>query len=108
MRLIPFTGLPAESLTLELGDRRLVFEALYSELSGVWSLSISEGGSALVAGLAVVIGVDLLAPYNLGIGRLYAVAIESPEVDAGEGELGIRVLLVHLTEGEASAFPVSA
>jgi hypothetical protein len=104
---LPFTGAPKESMDVTLDGRKLRIRARYSNLINVWSISIYDIGGdatvALVEGVAVVIGADLIEPYALKLGGLFAEPTESTLVDAGRGELGVRVKLVYYTTEEMAA-----
>ncbi len=104
---IPFSGFPREAMTVPLVGRRIRFRARYSNLMQVWTIDLSEViGDAtvrLVSGLVVVIGADLLKPYGLELGGLFAVASDQPKQDAKRGELGVRVKLIHYTPDELAA-----
>lgn len=106
-RVVPFTGQPKESLIITLGGRKLRMRATYRDLDGVWSLDVLDASEAtevpLIQGVSIVMGVDILEPYGLGIGGLFAVPNERPRDEAGRGELGGRVRLVHYNVDELAA-----
>lgn len=103
-REIPFTGAPKESMTIVLSGRKLSLRARYANITNVWTLDIFDVSGLepveLVRGIAIVMGIDLLRPYPIQIGSIFAEASSDPRVDAGRGELGSRVKLVHYTEAE--------
>lgn len=104
---ITLTGTPKESVLFDFDGRLLKIRVAFSNVTGIWSLSLSdpstEPATALVDGVAVTVGVDILSPYILGIGSLVAVALVRPGEDAGLGELGGRVRLIYGTEAEVEA-----
>lgn len=106
-RLIPFTGQPQEFLNIALGGRKLRMRALYANLTDDWKLDVFDATGptpvALVAGVAIVMGADIIKPYRLGIGGIYAEPMADPRDDAGRGELGNRIRLVHYTQDELDA-----
>ena len=101
MREIPFTGSPRERIVFDMEGRAIEVLAQYSDVSGAWSVSLTDVESGpLVSGVRVVLGLDLLAPYALRVGGLVAFATSDPRRDPGKGELGSRVRLVHVAESE--------
>lgn len=109
--IIPFTGIPQESMSMALSGRRLRLRARYANVTNTWTLDILDNsGSAavpLVMGVPIRMGVDLIKPYRLEIGSLYAEANARPRDDAAIGELGNRINLVHYTEAERDAIEVA-
>jgi hypothetical protein len=91
------------SITIE--GRSLRLRARYGQLLNTWTLDILDNSTAevlpLVMGVPIVMGADLVKPYRLEIGSLYAEANARPRDDAGRGELGNRINLVHYAPGEA-------
>lgn len=57
-----------------LNRRRVTFRLRYNPTSDRWSFDLSLDDQPVLHGRRITTGVDLLAPYNLGIGRLYALA----------------------------------
>jgi hypothetical protein len=53
-----------------------------------------------VRGLPLVLGADLLAPLNLGIGSLLMVDLSNAGKDATDDDFGERVGLIWLAPGE--------
>lgn len=102
---IPFTGGPQEAMNITIEGRSLRLRARYANLVSVWTLDVldNSGSTAvpLVVGVPILMGVDLIKPYRLGIGSLYAEPSSRPRDDAGRGELGNRINLVHYAPGEA-------
>jgi hypothetical protein len=113
MQTIPFTSDPWASFTTFLGGVEYRFAQYFNERNARWSfdLSLERTGEMLAAGIPILIGCDLLAPYALGIGTLLAVdlsaaaAVEAAgilpqSVDAGPEDLGARVIVVFIAPGE--------
>ena len=114
MQTIPFSSDSNATFTTALNGVEYQFDTLYSDRSGLWTfdLSLAKTGETLVSGVPILIGCDLLAPFGLGIGAMYAVdmtassareeAGHKPQsVDAGPEDLGVRVLVLYLAPGEA-------
>ncbi|MEZ4330432.1 MAG: hypothetical protein R3F35_01665 [Myxococcota bacterium] len=104
---IPFTGAPKESVDVKIGGRKIEFKAHYANLMNSWTVSLFDRSTTpptpLVQGVAVVMGVDLLQPYPLGLGSLFALPSADDRRDAGAGELGVRIKLVHVSKDEVEA-----
>jgi hypothetical protein len=113
MQRIPFTSDPNATFTASIDGVDYQFDTLYNERASVWTfdLSLAKTGAPLVTGVPILLGCDLLAPYGLDIGSLYAVDLtaaaqreqaghRSQPVDAGPEDLGVRVMVVYLAPGE--------
>lgn len=62
----------------ELGGKTLELRFLYNERLDRWSMDVAnEDGLILVAGIPLVLGCDLLAPYGLNLGSFYLVDMEA-------------------------------
>jgi hypothetical protein len=114
MQTIPFTPDPNATFSTTLDGVEYQFDTLYNERSEIWTfdLSLAKTGAMLVAGIPILIGCDMLAPYGLGIGSLYAIDLTAAaqreevghrpqSVDAGPEDLGVRVVVLYLAPGEA-------
>lgn len=99
---LPLTADPAQAFTCKLGDTKYFFEARYNSRNGVWALDMYDDATrqAVILGMAVVLGVDLLEPYNLGIGRLVAMDSAGMGRDATADDLGSRVGLYWISPDE--------
>jgi hypothetical protein len=92
---IPLTADPAQNFTTQLGAVKYYLEVKYNSRSGVWTLDLYDDATrAVIAlGLPIVLGQDLLEPYNFGIGSLVAIDLNATSTDAGADDLGTRVAL---------------
>lgn len=102
---LPLSADPAQSFTCQLGGVKYFFDVRYNSRNGVWTFDLSDDATRtpILSGVAIVLGVDLLEPYNLGIGRLLAVDGEGRGRDAGADDLGSRVTLNWISPDEALA-----
>lgn len=113
MQTVRFTSDPNATFTTILNGVEYRFDTLYSDRSGLWTfdLSVAKTGARLVSGVPVLIGCDMLAPFGLGIGSLYAVDVTAASareeaghrpqsVDAGPEDFGVRVMVLYLAPGE--------
>lgn len=99
---LPLSSDPSQSFTCQLGAVKYYCEAKYNSRNGVWSLDLYDDAarSPILLGMAIVLGVDLLEPYNLGIGRLVAVDGNATDRDATADDLGTRVTLNWISPDE--------
>lgn len=104
---LPFAGFSKESRDFVIEGRSLRIRSRFSELMETWTISIFDLAGdepvPLIEGIPVLIGADLLAPYALELGGLFAEPNERPREDAKRGELGTRVRLIHYTPEELAA-----
>jgi hypothetical protein len=113
MLQLPFTSDPWRTFSTVLSGTEYGFATHYNERAGYWvfDLSVEKSGQVLVAGVPILIGCNLLAPYGLGIGSLFAIdtaasaAVEATgrlpqSTDAGPDDLGTRVVVIYLAPGE--------
>lgn len=98
---LPITNDPAQRFVSQLGEKKYQFDIQYNSRSGIWTFGMAEeNGDTLLAGRAMVLGADLLLPFNLGIGRLFMVDYMGTGKDATADDLGTRVGMVWVAEGE--------
>lgn len=92
---IPLTADPAQNFTTQLGEIKYYFEVKFNSRNGVWTLDMYDDvtRAVIALGLPIVLGQDLLEPYNLGIGSLAALDLNATSTDAGADDLGTRVAL---------------
>ena len=99
---LPLTSDPAQGFTCQLGDAKFYFETSYNSRSETWVLSLSDDatGTQIFTGVPLVIGVDLLDPYNLPYGALIAKDKTGQGLEAGADDLGSRVALYWVSPDE--------
>ncbi len=77
---------PWQRLETYLNDTAVAIELFWNETTARWSMTLEIEGVTVLTGKGLVTGVDLLAPYQFGIGSLYVVDWEglggSPGRDA--------------------------
>lgn len=86
-----------QTFTAILGEKEIEFKLdflAYTE-NPSWNLTLSKDGEILVEGLLLRCGCDLLAPYQLGIGKLVMIG-EEPTAE----NLGVLNTLVWVAENE--------
>jgi len=129
MQTIPFTSDPWQTFSCTLNGVEYGFAANYNDRPGVWSfdLSLKATEEVLVAGVPILLGCDMLAPFGLNIGSLFAVdlaaspawalagdgvtvipttqMLDADPVGAFNDDLGTRVVVVFLAPGESVPSP---
>jgi hypothetical protein len=129
MQVIPFTSDPWQTFSCTLNGTEYGFAANYNDRSGVWSfdLSLKSTETPLVTGVTILLGSDLLAPFGLGIGRMFAVDMaaspawalaadgvtqvpitqmtDADPFGAFNDDLGARVIVVYVAPGESVPSP---
>lgn len=86
-----------QNFVVNLANREITFELDYCGYvdAPFWNLNLYENGEALVEGLVLKCGCDLIAPYHLNLGRLFLVG-DDPTLD----NLGEANTLIWLEDGE--------
>src|ERR1044072_7620338 len=69
-----------------LNNRRVTLRLRWNRTSGRWSLDLSIDDLPVLCARRIVTGVDLLSPFNLGIGGIFALAAV-PGAQPGRAEL---------------------
>ena len=87
-----------------LSGRRVTMRLRYNVTTGRWSFDLSIDENPVLMGRRVVTGVNLLAPFNFGMGGLFAVDPSGQGREPGRYELprGL-VKLIHATDEEVAA-----
>lgn len=92
---LPLGSEPSYTMTVQLGRIKYDFYVKFNSRSGVWTfdLAVSKTKETLLQSIPIVLGADLLAPYNFSIGRLVAVDSSNRNADATDADLGTRLKL---------------
>jgi hypothetical protein len=103
MIIVPFTSVKA-TFSCQLGIYRFRFHTLFNDYEGVWHFDLyDETAQAVIGyGIPILIGVDLLRVFNLGIGSMFAADMSGADLDAGPEDLGDRVVVGYYTEAEVA------
>lgn len=84
---IPVIDAPFQTLTTSLAGRAVGMAFAWNETVGRWSFDLSIDGEPVVVGRRIVLGVDLLKPFGLGLGKLVAVDWAGDGSEPGRSEL---------------------
>jgi len=71
---------PSQSADVTMNGRRINILLNYNALYDYWTLNLYEEGRPLVVGRKLVLGVDLIERYNLGIGKIICYHVTSKVV----------------------------
>lgn len=86
-----------------INGRRVTIRLRYNVTSDRWSFDLSIDDQPVLHGRRVVTGVDLLAPFDLGLGVIFAAAVTAgadPDRDALPNG---TVRMFHATDAEVAA-----
>lgn len=99
MQIIPLTSDYDQSLVVQLGAAKYGIAPVWNERAKLWTCDITRDADQvlLVAGVPMLIGQDMLAPYALGIGGLVMTDLSAKNTDAGPEDLGDRVIMTWLS-----------
>ena len=99
---IPLTSAPEQLFSISLSGTLYDIRVVYNTRQAIWSISIYDRttSEALVEGVALLIGVNILNQYNLPITNLYMVDTKQLNSDATSDNLGSDVRLVMLEESD--------
>lgn len=73
---IPVIDAPRQTLETVLNGRAVGMTLDHSPTTDRWNLAIAVDGVTVLCGRRLVTGVDLLAPFDLGLGGLVVLEIE--------------------------------
>lgn len=91
----PITEAPAQEFSLVVDGRRLRFTLVYNETTKRFALDLAVSDETVLQGRRVVEGRDILAPFNLGLGSLFAAHPANP---------GVEPTLENFAAGQISLF----
>lgn len=84
---IPVMDAPSQRMGLVLNGRRVTLTLNYNKMLDRWSFDLAIDTAPVLHGRRIVLGIDLLAPFNLGLGQVIAVDYEGKGADPGYSEL---------------------
>ena len=97
LRELPIIQAPFQRFETSLMGQAVSFTLAFNAFTGRWSFGLEIAGVAVLSGRRLVPGVDLLAPFNLGLGKLVLVDWEANGAEPGRNELPAgKYRLLHL------------
>lgn len=84
---IPVISDPSQRLSTSLSGRRVDLTFNYNSWADRWCFDLEIDGAQVLAGRRIVNGVDLIEPFNFGIGKIIAAPWGESEAEPGRNEL---------------------
>lgn len=103
MKQITITDVADQQFAVILENRRVTMRVRYNVTNDSWSFDLSIDDLPVLQGRKIVTGIDLLAPFNLGIGVIFAAAVTSGATPNRQQLPNGEVRLYHTTETEIDA-----
>lgn len=99
-------GVPSQLLSISLNDVAYNIAFRWNSRGEFWSMDIRDENNVLIlGGVSLKTGLDLLSPFNLGIGEIYSVDVTNSGLEMTLDNAGIETQIVYLTpeddDGEA-------
>jgi hypothetical protein len=91
---------PDQQFATILNNRRVTLRLRYNVTTDRWSLDLSIDDLPVLTGRRIVCGVDLLEPFDFGIGMLVAAPIKAGAEPTRDDLPNGNVKLFHLMPGE--------
>lgn len=104
--IVPFVpGVPEQKLDITLDKEPYVLRARWNSMDVAWYLDAWErdGKTPIAFSLKLVLGVKIGNTYNhpLFVSGLFLIDLSNTGIEPQLGDLGTRVILVHLTAEDA-------
>ncbi len=101
------TGIPAFLQRTSLDGVTFELDLNWNERESAWYIGVADAdGLPLRVGVRMALNTPLLrsvADARRPAGELYAIDLDDTGVEAGLGDLGVRVVLIYVTAAEAAA-----
>lgn len=107
MRELSIIDAADQQFGLIIDNRRVTMRVRYNVTSDRWSFDLSVDDLPVIHGRRIVTGVDLLGPFALGLGAIFAISTaagDDPDRDALPSGL---VRIYHATDAETEAYLAS-
>lgn len=89
-------GIPAQSFSIVLNEVGYNLTAAWNSRAEFWTLDIAdEDGIIILSNIALRAGLDLLYPFNLGMGSLHVYDVSETGKEATLNNIGTEVILVY-------------
>lgn len=99
---VPVTNDAAQSFVTQLGEFKLQFDIQWNDRSNQFSLTLINDDTQEIyfQGVPLLLGTDLLEPYNYGLGALMVVDTTNQRKEATLETFGVSSLLYWFDEQE--------
>lgn len=91
-----------QKFSLIFNGQRVTIELWYNNTEDRWCFDLMLDGDPIISGRKIVTGVDLLAPFQLGLGVLFALSVNGSKPTRDALPLGL-VKLYMATQSEIDA-----
>ncbi len=99
--IVPLTNDSSSLFNITLGENELNFQTKFNTRYNIWEVDIyDQVQTPLVYGVPLLLGSDVLAPYNLGLGSLVVVDLREEFLDANVDNIGSEVILSYFLPDE--------
>ncbi|QJD54324.1 hypothetical protein [Aminobacter phage Erebus] len=92
---------------LILNNRRVTMRVRYNVTTDRWAFDLSVDDQPVLYGRRIVTGVDLLAPFALNIGAIFAVSTAAGDVATRDALPAGLVRLYHVSDEELDQYVAS-
>lgn len=86
-----------------INGRRITIRLRYNVTNDRWSFDLSMDDLPVLTGRRIVLGADLLAPFRLGLGSIFAYAVTHGAVPDRRALPAGTVLLIQASDAEVEA-----
>lgn len=99
---LPLSSDAAQTMITQLGDVKYQIDVKFNDRSGVWTMDVADFLTqvVIIQSMPLVLGQDLMEPYNFTMGRFLTVDTSSRHLEAGPDDLGDRVKVYWFSEDE--------
>lgn len=103
MKLFEITDSPDQQFGMILNRRRVTMRLRYNPTSDRWAFDLAIDDLPVIHGRKITVGVDLLEPFRLGLGSIFAIETAAGGVPDRQGLPSGLVRLYHATDEEMNA-----
>lgn len=103
MQVFPITNHADQQFGTIINNRRVTVRLRYNVTTDRWSFDLSLDDMPVLYGRRIVTGIDLLAPYRLGIGMFFAGGNNDRAVPGRNALPSGEVIFFQVTEAEFEA-----
>lgn len=104
---LPIASAADQQFGVILNDRRVTLRLRYNPTTDRWSFDLSVDDLPVIHGRRIVTGIDLLAPFALEIGGIYAVSTAAGDAPSRDALPSGLVRLYHVLDAEKDEYVAS-
>lgn len=99
----PIADAADQQFSQTISNQRVTFRLRWNLTTGYWSMDLAVDDLPVLTALRVVLGIDLLEPYDLKLGRVFALPYKTDAKPGREELPSGDVRIYHATEEEIEA-----